>query len=365
MKTIKYVITIMGLFLTTLFPLPRAQAQGGCPAQLPGVQQYTVVDAVEWVSATPERPSTTTPYVFVDLEVSLNVEVGQRVFLSSSPDTLAPTCVDDYLEISGPLGTKTFDYRSADRSRIEARDGLDAEITDLLEPGDNRVRVRLIDVGQYYSNSAIYAVVVIGLLPTRTGHMPTPTVTLAPPVTTPAIKTATATVRPTATTTKTVMLVIPTEPDEPLTEAIPILPWPRLLLALALLGVGLGVLGLLRYHLSPTGHLPGELEIYKGGRYVKTLVLAEFNKVAITLGSGAMDIWLPGDNVPSQAAKLFTKVVEGQYQPFLLTFDPDGAVHEERQLHHDDNLYLGDYRLVYKNLTEEAPFYLIGELHNA
>lgn len=341
------------------------QAQGGCPAQLPGQPNYTIVQAIELTQPAIEQPSTSTPYTFIDVEVNLHVEAQQRVFLSSSPDSLAPTCVDDYLEISGPSGAKTFDYRSADRSRIEARDGLDAEITDLLEPGDNPVRVRLVDVGQYYSSSAIYAVVVTGLPPTRTGRTPTPTVTPTSIATMPAIKTATAIIRPTATTTKTVMLVIPTEPDEPLTEAIPILPWSRLLLALALLGVGLGVLGLLRYRLSPTGYLPGELEIYKEGRYVKTLVLTEFNKAAITLGSGAMDIWLPGDNVPSQAAKLFTKVVEGQRQPFLVTFNPDGAVHEERRLHHADNLYLGDYRLIYKNLVEETPFYLIGDLNNA
>jgi hypothetical protein len=133
------------------------------------------VGAVKLAAPTSEQPAVATPHNFVEVVVNINRDPQERVFLSSSPDRMAPTCVDDYLEVTGPLGEKVFDYRSADRSRIEPRDPLATEITTLLKPGTNTLQVRLVDVGQFYSNSFVYVVKVTGLpplAPTRTEQAP-------------------------------------------------------------------------------------------------------------------------------------------------------------------------------------------------
>jgi hypothetical protein len=85
----------------------------------------------------------------------------------------------------------------------------------------------------------------------------------------------------------------------------------------------------------------------------------------ITLGAGSVDIRLPGDGIPPKAAKFFLKDINGQRQPFMIVYNGDDQIYEERRLRHEDNLYIGEYRLVYKNYAEEEPYLLIGELSNA
>jgi hypothetical protein len=110
--------------------------------------------------------------------------------------------------------------------------------------------------------------------------------------------------------------------------------------------------------------VPGELEVYQGGRYVKSVTLANLKKAVLTLGTVA-DIPLPGDGIPLLAAQLFAKRIDGQPQTFVVTFDADGQVGEERRLSHDDSFYIGQYRLVYKNYAEEELILPKGEFSYA
>jgi len=359
---------VFGLVVIGFAVTRHAQAQGGCPAQLPGSDVYEVVDAVLLAEPTAEQSSPTAPNPFIETEVIVSFDPQQRVFLSSSPELLSPTCVDDFAEVTSPTGQRIFDYRSADLIQIKPHSSLQTEITPLLVPGKNSLKVRLIDVGAYYSNSFIYAVVVTGLPPLITPTIESPTLTPTVPlkltVTREIANIVTNTPQPTATLTQTVTMIDLGLADELPTPAEPDISWLRLGTALTLMMVALVLLWVLWQRLSGRGVFPGELEVYKGGRYVKTLVLAELNKAAITLGAGSVDVWLPGDGVPPKAAKFFLKDIDGQRQPFLIIFSGDDQVYEERRLRHEDNLYIGEYRLVYKNYAEEGSYSLIGELSN-
>lgn len=365
MKPMNLLLIVLGLVVAGFAATSPAQAQDGCPPQLPGSDAYEIVEAVLLAEPTTEQSSPTGPNSFIETEVTIDFDPQQRVFLSSSPEQLCPTRVDDFVEVTSAAGRQIFDYRSADRSRIEPRAGLQTEITLLLVPGKNNLKVRLVDVGKYYSNSYIYALVVTGLPPLITPALerpsPMPTVPPEPTATREIAKTPS----PTATVTQTATMLDFGPVDKMPSVSTPDLSWSRLITALTLMLVAVGLLWLLWQRLSGTGIFPGELEVYKAGRYVKTLALAELKKAAITLGAGSADIWLPGEGVPPKAAKFFLKDIDGRRQPFLIIYSAADQVYEERRLRHEDNLYIGEYRLVYKNYAEEEPYLLIGGLSNA
>ncbi|MCB0171536.1 MAG: hypothetical protein KDJ97_13365 [Anaerolineae bacterium] len=365
MKTIYlWLITIL-ITLVCLMTASPTQAQGGCPASLPEIGDYRVTQAIPVTPYGAETASPQTPNTFREEKLTLNHSAQERWFISSIPDGLAPTCVDDYIEISGLAGQKTFDYRSTDRTRIEFREPLATEITELLVPGVNMLVIRLVDVGNLYSNSALYLVAVEVLPPLSTiTPAPAPATPLSDP--TEAVAVVPTTAPSTPIPTPTAAPAISPEPIEPdLNPPFWFGSSDRLLWLIPGFLVGFAITLFAARRLTGPPVLTGELEFYKQGTYIKTVSLAEFKKPTLTLGSGTVDIWLPGDNLPEVAANLHTRRSGREIQTLVTTFAGSGEVVETRRLRHEDNLYLGDYRLVYKNYAETEPILPIGELNHA
>jgi hypothetical protein len=135
------------------------------------------------------------------------------------------------------------------------------------------------------------------------------------------------------------------------------LPW--WLIGAAVLFCGIG--GWLFLQRMRTVYPPGELEAYKQGQFQKKYSLPSFKKQKIGVGSGQVELVLPGEDVPAFAGQVVGQQDgNGQRQAVWEVIDPDdpSVISERYVLAHGDELFVSsEYKLVYHHYQAEPSFF--------
>lgn len=319
----------------------------------------TIEQAFELAPAVLEQASTAKEE-FLDRRLSFPVRQNQRYLLASTPDGHGQISTDDLVTLTfSPSGkTWTHDFQNQAHTHILAIDPID--ITAWLTPGmENTVALIATNLTPPVKSSrSYYLVVLVCPVPATSTPTATATPTLAPtatplPTHTPTIW-ATNTPLPTAVSTETstpAALPVPTLPPATSTRAWPLNPWQTA----SIFGFASLLIWVLIARRGP--YVRGEYDIYEAGRHRQTVNMASLGQREVLIDAQG-DV-LPTGTEPMQAAlRLWVKRVDGEIETMLDTFDPHnpGLVVESRAVYDDEQINIGNCRLIYRNhaVNEES-----------
>lgn len=391
-SSLGFLVTVM--LVAAMFQPAAAQKLSKCPV---------IVEAIPLLSAIAER-STKELGMYVEHSVSVTVDAGQQLLLSSTPDGIGRLSTDDLIQLTVFPSEHQweYDFRNPTRTRIVSIPPKD--VTEMFVIGENTVEITAFDLlGPVFSSRPYYLVVLDTCLekPTPTDPAtstptisPTPTETDTPtatntprPISTNTPKpTATNTPRPTATPTNTdtptltrTPTLVPTftetatskptaTPSPTPTEVAVILDsgcctWPEALSSRGItppfaagFGLGLGIILWLLWQILNRLRLPGGLEITDldtgNTQYIN---LRQFGAAA-TAGSGSnAQIQLSDDSIPDLAGRFVVQQNEtGMSVVWQTEKDGEAVELEPTELTHQSVIQLGRYRLTYQNYSEAA-----------
>jgi len=114
---------------------------------------------------------------------------------------------------------------------------------------------------------------------------------------------------------------------------------------------------------------PGQVSLYDGSQYLRTVDLSSFGKPIVTLGGEGADIELDHDDepLPVMVARISVQTTNGKPQAIWEALDPtDSTINLERQnLHHGDKVpIIHQFRLEYSHYEVETTSFLEGEYIN-
>ncbi len=362
-------------------------------------QPYADVSIVQLAPKIEEQHSQSAgSYIYHRYSTMVEFELGQRVFLTSEEFDGKNIRSDDVGRLRNlTTGQKwSHDFRSPDRTRIV--DIPPQDVTALFEPGTNIIELELEDVMPgFYSSWPYYLVV---KAPCGAKNTPaTPTITSTPTVPPTSAATATMTPSPSATATDTSVPTLtatpsPIPPTETATASatpsatatatvspttdtalfVPVVTPPTTGAApddiqpssnstwrtiVGLLGLAAVMFGLIAWILSRKKQIriPGTLEIYQQGQFVRLVDLAMFSQDWITFGPVG-DILLPNTagDVTAQARLSYEidELGDGEVIVEVPASDDEGEWLPLRSLKHGDTFTIGKYTLKYINLTEQS-----------